>query len=293
MIFVLIASVSSHQCWQSSRTAGRRRTTRGCRSCSSSCSTTCPATWRQGCGSAFISSGSGSGSSSLGWIWYRSGSGSGSRALMSKNWQKITAGKKLNFFGIKTTIYLSLGLHKERPSYRRSLQLSKEAIQHFRTWTFKKNFYFWGSFLLSWIRIRIPNPDPIRIRIRIRNPACRSSSRRGGCPSSCAPWTVPPPPYHSSSSRRPGCNADARSRAGFLGRSSQIFLPANHLSRNKRMLAQLVTSVLRIHEILVWIRIRGSIPLTNGPGSGSGCGSGSCSFLQWPSRCHQKIHEKS
>jgi hypothetical protein len=29
--------------------------------------------------------------------------------------------------------YLSLGLHKERPSYRRSLQLSKEAIQHFKT----------------------------------------------------------------------------------------------------------------------------------------------------------------
>jgi hypothetical protein len=52
----------------------------------------------QGCGSAFISSGSGS--SIL--------SGSGSRALMTKNWKKITDEKK---------IYLSLGLHKERPSY--------------------------------------------------------------------------------------------------------------------------------------------------------------------------------
>jgi hypothetical protein len=47
--------------------------------------------------------------------------------------KKITAEKKFNVFGSKTTIYLSLGLRKERPSYRRSLQLSKEAIQHFKT----------------------------------------------------------------------------------------------------------------------------------------------------------------
>jgi hypothetical protein len=32
----------------------------------------------------------------------------------------------LNFFWIKTTIYLSLGLHKERPSYKSSLQLSQK-----------------------------------------------------------------------------------------------------------------------------------------------------------------------
>jgi hypothetical protein len=44
--------------------------------------------------------------------------------------KKITAEKKLK---LKTTIYLSLGLHKERPSYRRSLQISKEATQHFKT----------------------------------------------------------------------------------------------------------------------------------------------------------------
>jgi hypothetical protein len=31
----------------------------------------------------------------------------------------------------------------------------------------------------------------------------------------------------------------------------------------------ILTAVLRIHDILVWIRIRGSIPLTNGSGSGS------------------------
>jgi hypothetical protein len=29
--------------------------------------------------------------------------------------------KKIHFFGSKTTIYLSLGLYKERPSYRISL----------------------------------------------------------------------------------------------------------------------------------------------------------------------------
>jgi hypothetical protein len=48
--------------------------------------------------------------------------------------EKNTAEKKtLIFLGSKTKIYLSLGLHKEPQSYRRSLQLSKEAIQHFKT----------------------------------------------------------------------------------------------------------------------------------------------------------------
>jgi hypothetical protein len=42
--------------------------------------------------------------------------------------------------------------------------------------------------------------------------------------------------------------------------------------------------VLRIHDIFVWIRIRGSMPLTNG----SGFGSGSCYFRHCPSRCQQK-----
>ncbi len=41
-------------------------------------------------------------------------------------------------------------------------------------------------------------------------------------------------------------------------------------------------SVFRIHDILVWIRIRGSMPLTNGSGSGS------CYCRHWPSRCQQK-----
>ncbi len=86
---------------------------------------------------------------------------------MTKNWTKITAEKKIKLFlDQKLIIYLSLGLHKERPSYRRGLQLSKEAIQHFKTWTFIIFSYFCGSFLPSWIRIRILWPDWIRIQSR-------------------------------------------------------------------------------------------------------------------------------
>jgi hypothetical protein len=57
------------------------------------------------------------------------------------NDQKLKKNYSSNFFFFwsKTAIYLSLGLHKVCPSYRRSLQLSKEAIQHFKTWAFTKN----------------------------------------------------------------------------------------------------------------------------------------------------------
>ncbi len=46
----------------------------------------------------------------------------------------------------------------------------------------------------------------------------------------------------------------------------------------------LLWAVLRTHDILGWIRIRirGSMPLTNGSGSGS------CYFRHWASRCQQK-----
>jgi hypothetical protein len=40
--------------------------------------------------------------------------------------------------------------------------------------------------------------------------------------------------------------------------------------------------VLRIHDILGWIRISGYMPLTNG--------SGSCYFRHWPARCQQKTN---
>ncbi len=99
-------------------------------------------------------------------IWY----GSGSRVFITTNWKKFTAEKNLIFCGAKITIYLSLGLHKGRPSYKRSLQLSKENIQHFKTWNFLNFFYFCGSFLPSSgsgfrIRIRIHWPDWIPILI--------------------------------------------------------------------------------------------------------------------------------
>ncbi len=99
---------------------------------------------------------------------YRSGSGSNPDpgVLMTKNWKKFKAEKKLIFFFIKTTIYLSLGLHKGRPNHKRNLQFSKENIQHFKTWyflifaTFVGNFFPPGSGsgfrIPDWIRI--PNP---------------------------------------------------------------------------------------------------------------------------------------
>ncbi len=45
--------------------------------------------------------------------------------------------------------------------------------------------------------------------------------------------------------------------------------------------------VLRIRDILVWIRISGFVPLTN---HGSGSDSGSCYFRQWHSRWQLKIN---
>jgi hypothetical protein len=98
---------------------------------------------------------------------------------MTKNWKKFTAEKK-KFLDQKLQFrYLSLGLHKERPSYRRSLPLSKEAIQHFKTWTtFVGNFCLPGSGSGFRIRIRIHWPDWIRIRnagcgVHTNWPCCR------------------------------------------------------------------------------------------------------------------------
>jgi hypothetical protein len=73
---------------------------------------------------------------------------------MTKNLKKLQK-KKCNFFD-QTTIYLSLGLQKEHPSYRKSLPPSKENIQYFKTRNFLIFSYFGGYFLPSWIRI----PDP-------------------------------------------------------------------------------------------------------------------------------------
>ncbi len=51
------------------------------------------------------------------------------------------------------------------------------------------------------------------------------------------------------------------------------------LSHNKQLVIPVpYNAVFRIHDFLVWIRIRGSMPLTNGSGSGCGFRSGSCYF---------------
>jgi hypothetical protein len=58
-------------------------------------------------------------------------SGYGSRVLKTKHWKKYM----WNFFFFslsKTAIYLSLGLLKGHPSYRRGLQPSKDIIQHLK-----------------------------------------------------------------------------------------------------------------------------------------------------------------
>ncbi len=73
------------------------------------------------------------------------------------NDQKLEKNYSWNFFFFfflsKTAIYLSLGLHKVCPSYRRSLQFSKEAIQHFKTWTFT------NYCLLLWVIFALLDPD--------------------------------------------------------------------------------------------------------------------------------------
>jgi hypothetical protein len=72
--------------------------------------------------------------------------------------------KKLNFFLLsKTTIYLSIGLHKERPKKPSDLKRGRPTLQNMN---FKKNFYFCGSFSLSPGSGSTdpiesgPNPDP-------------------------------------------------------------------------------------------------------------------------------------
>ncbi len=67
------------------------------------------------------------------------------RLLMTKNWR--------NFFIKNFNCNLSLGLHKGRPSYRRSLPPSKENIQHFK----KLNLL---TFLFLCVMFSFLEPDP-------------------------------------------------------------------------------------------------------------------------------------
>ncbi len=81
-------------------------------------------------------------------------SGSKSRDYDQKL-KKINSLKKFHIILIKLAIYLSLGLHKWRASNRRSLQPSKENMQHFKTWNF-----FTFSFLCILFALSDPDPDP-------------------------------------------------------------------------------------------------------------------------------------
>ncbi len=64
--------------------------------------------------------------------------------------------------------YLIPGLPKERPSYWRSLQPSKENIMHFKTWNFL-TYFLGGSFLPSWIRIVRILPGSATLDFRRQN----------------------------------------------------------------------------------------------------------------------------
>ncbi len=104
---------------------------------------------------------------------YGSGSRSRSKVLITKDWNKFTAEKKIIFIWSNIAFYLSLGLHKGRPSYMRSLHPSKENISHFKiTWIF---FPFVGLF-------GPPDPDPVDqnecryVLIRISNTAQKSTN---------------------------------------------------------------------------------------------------------------------
>jgi hypothetical protein len=55
---------------------------------------------------------------------------------------------------IKIAIYLSLSLHKECPSYRRSLQPSKENILHFK----RRNLLLNSFFLFFWAIYALLDP---------------------------------------------------------------------------------------------------------------------------------------
>jgi hypothetical protein len=74
---------------------------------------------------------------------------SGSRVLMIKN---LTIYSWI-FLMSKIAIYVSLDIHKGHPSYTRSLQPSKENMQHFHL-------------IFLWVIFALVDPDPFRIRIR-------------------------------------------------------------------------------------------------------------------------------
>ncbi len=124
-----------------------------------------PHRWFQ-CGSGssiFGQCGSGSGSSIFGQcgsgskysIFGQCGSGSDpDSGSDDQKFENFYRWKIYIYFLSKISIHLSLGLHKGHPSYRLSLNPSKENIQLFKTWNF---FTFCVSVLPYLIRIRPTN----------------------------------------------------------------------------------------------------------------------------------------
>ncbi len=108
---------------------------------------------KQCCGSGFIESGS----SILKWIRIRIQI----QGFDDQDLKKIQL--KFFFFLFNPKLQKRLPwVHKGRPGYKRSLQHSKKNIQHFKRWVLSTVFYFSGTFLTSWIRIRIQWPHCLR-----------------------------------------------------------------------------------------------------------------------------------
>ncbi len=80
------------------------------------------------------------------WFWFRI------LGFDDQNFEKIYS-KKISIFLSNIAIYLTLDLHKGRPSYRRSLQPARElpALQ---------NMIFWIFFLFSWAILAFLHPEP-------------------------------------------------------------------------------------------------------------------------------------
>jgi hypothetical protein len=74
--------------------------------------------------------------------------------LKLKKFYSFTAGNLIYIFLIKIAMYLSLGLHKGRPRYRRSLQPSKENIQQ------NMNILYFFSIFVAYFALLHPDPDP-------------------------------------------------------------------------------------------------------------------------------------
>jgi hypothetical protein len=78
---------------------------------------------------------------------------------------KFTGGKILNFLKTKIAVYLSLCIHKGRPSYRRSLQPSKR-----REHPALQNMKFLNFFLFWWAIFALLCPDPDACPLTLLNP---------------------------------------------------------------------------------------------------------------------------